>query len=280
MCPVCAAKISEFRRQHLCKAVADWTAAGGAILMLSQTAPHQRNDELIGLLDKFGKGRVLMHNRKAWRTWAERNGLAGSVRALEVNYGFENGWHVHIHELLFFNPGADPDRFRIHAELYYQWKDACLSVGLREPTFRRGIDVRDGRYAARYAAKWGIESEITKSHIKHARDGNYGPFDILEEYGKGKKIFGGLYQTYADAFFRKKQLQWSHALWKLLHPSGEKEQTDQEVAERISDDAAFLGSLDRKQWSMIVAAEKRGEVLEIAATKGWLGVLEFIEELI
>ncbi|SPF38534.1 putative Rep [Syntrophobacter sp. SbD1] len=279
VCPVCAARISDFRRQHLTKAVDDWTRAGGMILMLSQTAPHHRNDPLKDLLLKFSKGRVLMHNRKAWRTWVERNGLVGSVRALEVNYGIMNGWHIHIHELLFFKNGFHPDRFHVHADLYYQWENACHSVGLEAPTFHRGINVQDARFAAGYAAKWGIESEITKSHVKHAKGGNFGPFDMLEEYGQGTKNFDRLFREYEGAFRGKKQLQWSHDLWKLLHPCGEKEKSDQEVAEKIEDNAVFLGSLDRKQWARVVAAEKRGELLEVASVRGWNGVLELIGNL-
>ena len=31
---------------------------------------------------------------------------------------------------------------------------------------QHGLDIRDGTYAQEYISKWGLESELTKGHIK------------------------------------------------------------------------------------------------------------------
>ncbi len=287
LCPVCAARVSEQRRNELVLGVGRWIDRGGEVVLLSQTAPHHRDDSLQGLLDRFVKARVLMHHRKPWNRWKDRTHLAGSVRALEVTYGFKNGFHVNVHEILFFEDQfqtddsgelVERDLHQVHVALFYMWRDACASVGLGEPNFRRGIHVQDGRLAAGYASKWGIESELTKSHLKHARGGNFGPFDMVEEYSKGRLAFGPLFREYAAAFKNRKQLHWSDGMRSLVD-LGE-EGADGELAKKVEDGSEFLGTLTREQWARVVAAEKRGELLEVAWAEGWRGVLDFIGGLL
>lgn len=278
VCPVCAARISEFRRQELIKANRNWTRAGGAILHVVQTVPHNRGQGLKQLLDGFGYARRLMRNRKPWKAWQVKNHLAGTLRSLEVTFGFENGWHVHSHEEFFFPSGVVLGPIEAQGELYSMWVDACKSAGLGRPTLKHGLQVQDGSFAAGYMAKWGIESEVTKSHIKHARGGNYGPFDMLQEYSEGKEEFSDLFREYAKAFHGKKQLHWSKGMRELVGIGSE--ESDEELAGKIEEDAVFLGSLDRFLWSRVLAADKRGELLEVAAAKGWEGVLDFIADLL
>lgn len=277
VCPVCAARISEFRRQELIRANQNWTVAGGSILHVVQTVPHHRGQRLKDLLEAFTYARRLMRNRKPWKAWQVKNSLAGTLRTLEVTFGFSNGWHVHSHEEFFFRAGFEMLPLAAQVELYAMWVDACDSAGLGRPTFKHGLQVQDGTFAAGYMAKWGIESEVTKSHIKHARGGNYGPFDMLEEYVKGHKEFADLFREYARAFHGKKQLHWSKGMRELVGIGTE--ESDEELAAKIEKDAVLLGSLDRYQWSRVLGADKRGELLEVAASKGWDGVLDFIAGL-
>ena len=58
------------------------------------------------------------------------------------------------------------------------------------------------------------------------------------------------------------------------------EASDEELAARVETDAVFLGALDRARWRLVTAAEKRGELLEIAALAGWEGVKKFIRALV
>lgn len=47
-----------------------------------------------------------------------------------------------------------------------EWINACRKSGLKLPSMERGVDVRDGSYADKYVAKWGLEHEMTKGHVK------------------------------------------------------------------------------------------------------------------
>ena len=44
-------------------------------------------------------------------------------------------------------------------------------AGLGSPSFQHGIDLRDGSFANNYVAKWGLEDEMTKGHIKKGKAG-------------------------------------------------------------------------------------------------------------
>lgn len=275
VCPICAAKISERRRAELVKAIDIWTSSGGVVFMLTQTVPHYQNQPLKQVLTGFTKARGLLRNRKPWKRIAARVGLVGSVRALEVTYG-ENGWHVHVHELLFLRPGQE-DLVAFEEEVLKQWKKACVDAGLGIPN-HHGVKIDDGSQAGEYAGKWGMEHELTKAHIKAGRDGHVSPWDFLRQVDEGNMDGVALFTEYAKAFKGKRQLVWSDGLRDLLGLGVEA--TDQDLAEQTEEGAELLGLLTRQNWKVVLRADKRGELLEVAAASGWEGVVRFIRDLV
>jgi hypothetical protein len=176
-------------------------------------------------------------------------------------------------------PGFLVDPVLVQVEIYQMWRDACTSVGFDPPSFKHGVNVQDGQAAGKYASKWGMECEVTKGHIKHAQgEGNYSPFDMLKEYGEGREEFVDLFREYARAFQGKRQLVWSDGMRALVGLG--LEASDEELAAKIEADAVFLASLDRDHWRLVVQADQRGELLEIAAMEGSGGVSRFIRELV
>jgi hypothetical protein len=278
ICPVCAAKISERRRVELVQGIESWKAPGGKVLMLTQTVPHYDFQPLKSVLEGFTKARRLMRNRKPWKRLAKRIGLKGSVRALEVTYG-DNGWHVHAHELLFLDGEFSGSLEELQGEILKMWQSACVSAELDCPNIR-GIKIHNGDKAGDYAGKWGMDCEITKAHIKQGRDGNLGPWDMLREADRGNYEFVKTFQEYAKAFKGKHQLEWSKGLRELLGLGVQV--SDKELAEEIEEEAVVLGSLSPREWRVVVSGrgDKRGELLEIAASDGWQAVMRFVRGLI
>lgn len=270
ICPVCAAKISEKRREELCQGVESWKARGGLVLLVTYTVPHRDYQSLSQVLEGFIKARKFMFHRKPWKGLKKRIGLSGSVRALEVTYG-ENGWHVHVHELLFLMPEKPMSCLQLQGEILGMWQSACQSAGLGIPNLH-GVQVDDGAKAARYASKWGMEEELTKSHVKKGRGENLTPWDFLR---RGEEE---LFQEYGKAFKGKRQLVWSKGLRDLLGLGEMK--TDEDLAGEVEEESFLLGSLDPYQWDLIQKAELRGELLRVAEVSGWGGVLNFIRNLL
>jgi len=275
ICPVCAAKISERKRADLVKGIAFWKDQGGEVLMLTQTVPHYLHEPLQVVLSGFMPARRLLRHRKPWKRISKRIGLAGTVRALEVTYG-ENGWHVHAHELLFRRPGLPVDIEDLQSALLGEWQQACLDAGRPEPN-EHGIKVDDGSKAAKYASKWGMEDEVTKAHLKKGKEGHWSPWDFLRQVDQGNMTGVSLFAEYARAFKGRHQLEWSNGLRQLLGLGAEA--SDEEIAAQQEEGAILLGLLTRENWRVVLHANKRGELLEVAAASGWDGVLNFIATL-
>jgi len=278
ICPICAAKISERRRNELKTAVATAKKNGYQVLLLTQTIPHYANQRLKPLMAKFATARTKQRQRQSWLKLSKRIGLVGSLRSLEITHGV-NGWHIHTHELLFIKPGADQVKIPfVLLDILSTWQSACKSVGLPEPSVAHGVDLRDGSYADQYVNKWGLEEEMTKSHIKHGRKGSNTPFDFLRiVLATGDCDYADLFREYAKVFKGKRQLVWSRGLRDLL--GLDDELTDQELAEKEEEHAEILASLSLVQWRFILAKEVRGEVLEHARLNGLPGVLAFLNGL-
>lgn len=277
-CSVCSAKISERRRVELQTAIALHTAAGGQVLMATFTTPHYLGDQLDLVLAGQARALGYLYTDRASRKVFQEMGCIGKIRALEVTHGrlraVNNGWHPHYHVLLFVRSGLDLTRFR-HA-LWERWTSACVKAGLKAPSLQHGIRLDDGTKAAKYASKWGLESEMTKGHTKKALDGET-PFDLLRAYlGDGDRHAAVLFREFAEAFKGKRQLHWSSGLKKLF---GIGEVTDDELVAGQDDIAAMLGTISVEQWRLILKADARGLVLELASNGGAEAMFFYIDGL-
>ena len=261
-CPVCAAKISERRRAELVTSVALAKSMGLHIKLLTLTVPHGLGDDLPMLLEQI---------RKAWRATSSTRagdklrkllGIKGTIRALEVTHG-QNGFHPHLHVLLFLEQDATNECVQgLFAPL---WQNACVKVGLPRPSDAHGCRADDGSYAAKYASKWGLESEMTKSHTKQGKNGSRTPWDFLRSilgHSEGWEQDCHLFRTYAQAFKGQRQLYWSNGLRALL-ALGE-EASDEEVAAAQEDNARALAELTDDEWRAILRTKSEALVLDMA----------------
>jgi hypothetical protein len=277
-CPVCSAKISERRKQELKRALFLHQAAGGDVLLLTLTTPHHLGDKLPDVL--AGQALALHHfNAGSSVTKFNRSiGLVGQIRALEVTHGrlraVNNGWHPHYHILLFVDSGLDLAFLR--GCFYDRWLSACLKAGLNAPSFEHGVRLDDGSKAAAYCSKWGLESEMTKGHIKKSNDGET-PFDLLRAVLSTKdKQAAALFKEFAETFKGKRQLYWSRGLKDRFAIS---DFSDELLAAQQDDTAILLGSIEPEEWRLILKFDLRGDVLELARY-GWEPVKTLIAEFL
>jgi hypothetical protein len=282
-CPVCAPKITEKKRLDLGRGLDNATTRGLRVSLASFTVPHYRGQDTRQICDQFLKAWRTMQNRNGWREWRSRTGLIGTIRALEVTYGWHdqqgqlvyNGAHVHVHVLMFFRANGSPPPTA--SDLLSAWQSACVSAGLPEPN-EHGIDIRDGRYAATYVGKWGLEHEMTKAHVKTGRNSGRTPWDLLRAYLEGDSTAGRLFQQHYSAFKGRRQLVWSKGLRELLALDIEK--SDQELADEMTEVAVPLCSLTDRQFHLIRVYGGQVEAdLCIAAKGGFDEATAFLAEL-
>lgn len=276
MCPCCAAKISERRRDELGRGIAAWTAeAGRRVIMVTFTVRHKAGVALDHTLEGLLTARRKMLQGRRAVAFAGRHGIAGRVKALEVTHG-ANGWHPHLHEIWFLEAGVDlPGLVR---ELEALWGAMVEASGLGKVN-KHGCRVQLAEWtAAEYVAKfgrdreiepeWHLEHELTKSNSKEGRgSGSRSPMALLAAYTwDGDEEAGGLWKEYARTLKGRNQLTWSRGLRDLLG-LGE-EQSDAEIAEEQQDTANFVLSLTVEEWRAVVGQDARAELLDIAAKSG------------
>jgi hypothetical protein len=206
----------------------------------------------------------------AWsKLWAGNMGvklresllLAGHIRALEVTHG-ANGFHPHFHALLFVWPGRTKEQN--WEALTKRWQSVTVRAGLPVPDLVRGCRVDDGEKASAYVAKgvWGLESEVTKGHVKKGKRGSRTPFDLLRDYMAGDRRAGALWRVYVDAFAGRRQLYWSNGLKKLLAIA---DLSDEEIANRPDEEhALLLARISDDQWRQIYRRGLVSAVLDLA----------------
>lgn len=274
MCAVCGAVISERRRLELKQGIAAWRARGGVVLLLTWTVPHGRYTQLGPLLTGLKAARRVMRSGRASNELRGRYGAVVasgtrllSVRALEVTNG-DNGWHPHIHELLFCDAGVDLEEMR--ADLFARWSSAVAAQGLGKCSpdafYLEDAGDRVDEYVSKFGRdpSWGPESELSKQTFKTSKVGKT-PTDLLTRYCFDQDVSAGaLWQEYARVFFRQKQLEWSPGLRSLLGLTAEK--TDAELVDEHTQDGYVLATLTLEQWRYVLANDARAEVLIIASS--------------
>lgn len=225
-CAVCSAKIQTRRGAEVIVGADAWVAQGGSLGMVTLTARHGEWMDLRDVLGAVTGSWRKLRSRKEWRRL--RKLIGGTVKALEVTVG-ENGWHPHLHVLLFIRPGVDVSEVEgLCAELHVPWAGLLRSQLGVAPSVEHGIDFRPlNASAAAYVAKIGYE--VASPGTKSGRT----VFGLLEDASDGE----------AEAFFRcieffdtmkgRHSLDWSPGLRDRLGLRAEK--SDEELAQEDED---------------------------------------------
>jgi hypothetical protein len=261
-CPVCSAKIRHGRAEEITRAVVSWIEQGGQAYLVTFTARHAAAHQLADLMDAIQGTRADAENGIKRRpgayqrlitgsTWAGRKasavtrhgasegirgrvGYVGMIRATEVTLGEGNGWHPHIHAIVFVGGRTEGQRADKHvvgtfvppAPVLEEWQQHFRSVWTRhlhrvDPAFRpsdeHGVDfkklrtVRDAKDLGEYIAKTqdgkDPANELARGDLKGARGGNMTPFEMLGRIGD---LTGGVDPEDADGHGT---LTWCLARW-------------------------------------------------------------------
>lgn len=276
LCPICAPKVSTFRRAELSLALSGAKKLGWNVHLVTLTIPHGIDSDLLLLNQQMNSAlKLLSQGRNSISQNMKNSGfnLHGYIRARENTVSIRNGHHPHFHILVFSDCSKDY-LLNLYSTL---WIKACLSVGLPAPSLKHGIDVRDGFDADEYVSKWGIEFEMTTGHTKQSRKG-YTPFQLLNVISEGgaedmpvelaKKFF----LSYASAFKGQRQLHWSCGLRnKLSLVEGCETLNNKKSDEQIANEDSIIEMVEIRELS-------KTEVSAIAFYHAWGFVLQIAEE--
>lgn len=278
-CPVCAAKVAEHRRAELSAALVAHLKNGGGAYLLTLTFPHEADHPIAELLERFTKARQRLQNSRTWKRVMEEAGRIGSVASLEVTISQENGWHPHLHLLIFAqaNGFQEGEPMNEHGdlispaivELKHAWTNLLLKTGLGDQKklhhmLQHALNVRGGNQAAEYIAKygrderWGQSSEMTKHYAKEGaageRDGllHFTPFQLLTWAGNGDEWATRKFIEYSEAIEGKRAVTWSPGLKKSLLGTDD-QKTDEELAadDNPMPEQLHVGELDQEQYQTL-----------------------------
>jgi hypothetical protein len=281
-------------------------AQGGYAYLLTFTFPHYMGQTLGELMPKFDKARNRFQGSKGWKKVmqvanAQKDiesgtaGRVGAVTSMEVTYGIGNGWHPHLHMLIFCKPGAfgegAPDehgRLTGKAIDFFrgEWVRHLEKAGLVDGSNRQwaldyALDVRGGAKAAEYIAKWGHEekwglsSELTSSHAKTGRRDTWGtrdhytPFQLLDLSAHGDGHGTKAFREFVYAFGGKRMLTWSPG---LKDHFGIEEMSDEDAAaeqELGLNDESQVGQIEQDQLTRLVSCGASGRFLAFVAEHGY-----------
>ena len=271
-CPVCSAKIRHGRSEEITEAVVSWLRQGGRAYLVTFTARHTAADRLADLMDALQGTRSdeeagIKRKPGAYQrlitgaAWAGdkrrksnqegirgRIGYIGMIRATEVTVGQGNGWHPHIHAIVFVGGRTEGERgdkritgtFNPGEDALQEWEDRWRAVWTRQlgqidPKFRptdrcaqpgcgcggkgHGVDFKElhtekdakdlGEYIAKTQDGKAPALELARGDLKSGRDGNMTPFEVLGRIGD---LMGGVPEGDTNLAGHG-SLDWLLALW-------------------------------------------------------------------
>lgn len=286
--PVCSSKVMARRRVEIGAAVEIWQARGGRVGFVTLTMRHRKGQRLSTLWDGLSKawGRVTSGVR--WTKDRQVFGVAGWLRVVEVTYG-RNGWHVHVHSLIFFQPSTvEPDAAALHASMFGRWAAGLRSAGLSQPLMvgqdsrliEGAADVGLAQYFTK-AVHGGdrIAYEFTGSQTKAVRGalGTRPVWSLLDEViDSGDADSLDLWHEYEKGSKGRRQMTWAQGLRRELGMLVE--QTDEEIAdEELGSDDDDLVTITSSGWKRVVELLLMVPILEAAETNGLRGVRELLD---
>lgn len=243
-CPVCASQMMEKYRARIATAI-DLLYKDYFGFMFTLTIPHWRFMSCRETTDILNDSWKYFNNRvkkdKSWRVFqqfVEAVGLAHHVRVIEHTFGKQNGWHPHIHGLMwvphdkadevlkwelsldeYWLKGAKRcmlkywKKHKLHENIlesgkltYDQLADrvfSCSEGKLQGLFFSRAKGKLGQAHASSYICGWGADREATGNIRKEASNsGHYTPYQILLK-AEHDKLFEDIYMEFCLAMRRK-----------------------------------------------------------------------------
>lgn len=290
-CPVCAARIATQRGKEISHAIDFMVEDGHIPLMLTNTAWHSKEMPLKWLKNKFKQAHRYFVQSRRWRELKAMFGIKHSIKAVEVLYGFENGWHPHQHAIVFAH--ADAINSASH-ETLESWISDCQDLWMK--SLKRygltgikeiALDVKaSGDVKKTYLAKLGLNEDDT-ANLDYEISGG------MNKDGKGRSIWSLLYSAwqgqesneklyveYVEAMSGDNWITWSHGLKDLC---GIAEMEDEEAANIFADidsPTEPLMQISDEEFLPVRKMFAQAELLEIAGiTRNEEAVRQWLREL-
>jgi Replication protein len=277
-CPCCSEKILAERADELAAAIERWHADGGKVAMVTLTMRHDRGQELAELWDALSSAwAAAVGGNRAARRALKHAEVKHWVRRVEATHG-ANGWHVHVHALLFLPAAADQHAVdELGRVMFDAWARRLTTRGLAAPLRDSGgLDARllsldqaredvagylaKGTYeAVAPAAAGGDEQarraarELAGASGKRGRGGNRSTMQLLADlvaFGLADDF--ARWREWEAASTGRRAITWSRGARRALL-AGRDERSDEEIAADTDGAGEVVALLPLATWARIRA---------------------------
>lgn len=281
LCGVCSPKISVKRGHKLARALVASANLAVGVALVTLTLRHHAEESFLDVLKRLSQLFSNLTDGRFASAFRDRFQVVGTVRVIEVTHGL-NGWHPHVHQLLFFQ--GLQDLVAMRETVFMKWCASSKKLWGDE-LGHAAVDIRDGRDAALYVSKMGLEAELVGAPWKSGRNSSsLTHFQLLDTADADTRT---LFREFGESISRSgekrsrtfRQVVWSRGLAKSL--GLDEELSDEEIAAQHEEPARMLGQLTPDQWRVLTEAGRDSipNVLRLAATSGWSAVELFISLL-
>jgi Replication protein len=288
VCPNCAVIIGHRRGLEIRQAMKKALDSKYSVAMLTFTMRHKSKHTLRDCWAALSLAWRLATGGKAWVKDQQEGGIFGWIKAVEVTYG-RNGWHVHLHVMMFFDHEVDKE----HAQKYGDRMWERWASGLRKRGFscRRdvGLDVRMASKDPDTPTRMGeyftkLAMEMTGGYNKVARGENITPMQmgdlaVNSPFPNVREKYRNLWLVWESASKARKQMAMSKGLkeWAGIEDLKDEELPElfDEDGQPVPDEAALILRWDtweqlRKSPALACELLDVAEDYGIAAAAAWL----------
>lgn len=282
-CPVCAERLMLEHAQDVKKALL-WAENEGKLpVLVSLTAAHHAGMKLADFKAQFKAAWRMFSNHRTWRDYKDKFQIEHWFASRECTREAieDNGWHYHMHMLVFVNKGAifnagTPENMQDKfTDFWLKCLEAKGLTGSRE----HACDVRSGaNVGSEYLTKLGV-SETVKGDLEYeiTGGGNKGKniWTVLQDAMFGDIRSEYLYLEYVQAMQGENWITTSHGFQELIAD------IELPAADEASSDKLVLWmNISPDAWRVVVRNRAVHMVLRAAALyRDESKVLEYIERL-
>ncbi|MFE3206416.1 protein rep [Embleya sp. NPDC059237] len=324
-CPTCSAVIRSRRAAELGRLALGWIeldedpitgrrTGGHGLAMATLTTRHWQFAKLAHQMAGVADAWRRVTRGEPWNRFKRRFGLAGVTRAVEITRG-DNGWHTHLHVLLWFETGLDEEADHARAAevqqwLYERWCKMLKQEKLGVPSLDHGVRVDPARliretgpdgktttkldgaiaeYLVKLQEKPGkidgpqVGNEIARGDMKTNQKNSRTPFEIVADHFKdGNKRDLAWWGEYERATKGRRMLTWSKDLKKRLAAEANLDLDETDNGDLVAAEESTgteLAYVPAQPWRRSIARipGRRASLIHAADAAGTDGIRQLIE---
>lgn len=303
LCPVCGPRIAAQNGIDIAHVIRQWRdAEGGRVYFGTFTVRHNRYDSFEQLREAVSDGWHAVTGGRGWLRDRRAAGISHWIRVFEEKWSLANGWHLHVHYLLFAR--RDAPQFQVSMlldSMFARWSRAVKNAGFRSP-LPQGQDLHEvhgdgaedlGGYFSKQVTdaaesmtaddyrRLGFEMTSKDGKLRVTKMGvnSLTPGEILGLAILGDPRFVALWREYERGMEGRRVIAWSRGLREW---AGVSVMTDEEAAQEANDQQIeqtgkpVIG-MAASGFAKVARYRLRTDLLRLVVEQGAAAAVEFLD---